>query len=98
MPPGQPANCVGLYTINKRIFKALFLFSLSLCCMILEIIWKGSGQELRHQETPSTNQPFDRQKHETRKIALLAGMIYLIVGAALFLGQRHMLYFPDTAT
>jgi len=32
------------------------------------------------------------------KIALSAGMIYLIVCAALFLGQRYMLYFPDTIT
>ncbi|WP_310598592.1 alpha/beta fold hydrolase [Desulfobulbus sp.] len=30
------------------------------------------------------------------KIALVAGMAYLLVCAALFLGQRHMLYFPDT--
>ena len=29
------------------------------------------------------------------KIVLSAGMIYLVVCAALFLGQRHMLYFPD---
>ncbi|MDR2549759.1 MAG: lysophospholipase [Desulfobulbus sp.] len=32
------------------------------------------------------------------KIVLVVGMAYLIVCAALFLGQRQMLYFPDTAT
>jgi hypothetical protein len=38
---GQPADCVGLYTINKRVFKAMFVLSPFLYCPVLEILWGG---------------------------------------------------------